>query len=88
MMKIYGRVRVPLCPIWWSEYRNVAPERRDEVADRVDWSNAIELLSEGCNSESLVAVTRVWINGKLQPSGSADLGAVNGVGDADAKGVA
>jgi hypothetical protein len=87
-MTIYGRVRVPLCPIWWSEYRNAENEKRAEVADTVDWSNAIELMADGCNGESLIAVTRVWIDGKLQPSGAADLRAVNGVGDADAKSVA
>jgi hypothetical protein len=64
MMKIYGRVRVPLCPIWWSEYRNLPHENRAEIRDRVDYTNSIELLVH--DAETAVEVTRVWINGKLQ----------------------
>jgi hypothetical protein len=64
MMKIYGRVIVPLCPVWWSVYRNAENEKRADVADSVDWSNAIELFVH--DAEPVVEVTRVWINGKLQ----------------------
>jgi hypothetical protein len=72
--RVYGRVRLPVNPIWASEYRATEHSSggKGAPAGPSSFTYSLDLLGAICDGTNVLAVTRIWVNKKLVYTALAD----------------
>jgi hypothetical protein len=72
--RVYGRVRLPVNPIWASSYRATEHSSGGKGAPSgpSSFTYSLDLLGAICDGTNVLAVTRIWVNKKLVYTALAD----------------
>ena len=70
--RVYGRVRLPVNPIWASAYRATEHGGKGPPAGPSSFTYSLDILGAICDGTNVLAVTRIWVNKKLVYTALAD----------------
>jgi hypothetical protein len=70
--RVYGRVRLPVNPIWASSYRATEHGGKGAPSGAPSLSFSLDILGAICDGTNVIAVTRIWVNKKLVYTALAD----------------